>query len=314
MKRFLLAAGLIFLIIVVTRCSFVDQSEEPNAPRVFGATYMTRNNPYFDVLNDAITQTVEGNGDILISRDPCQDQEKQNGQILEMIDEGIEVLFLNPVDWVTVRPALEACRKAGVVVINIDTVVKDREYVTSIIETDNYQAGVLCAQDMMQRVDEAKIVVIKNPGQTSISNRVDGFLDTIADDDNYEIVYEGIGRGEFEVSAQIMRDALQQGVEFNVVLGGNDPTALGALATLQQYRREDGVLIYGIDGSPDFKGMLKLGYVTGTSAQSPETIGRVAADIAYDYLNGEEVPEYLSIEPYMITKENVDNYEVNGWQ
>ena len=98
------------------------------------------------------------------------------------------------------------------------------------------------------------------------------------------------------------------------MLGGNDPTALGALATLQQYRKEDGVLIYGIDGSPDFKGMLKLGYVTGTSAQSPETIGRVAADIAYDYLSGEEVPEYLSIEPYMITEENLDNYEVNGWQ
>lgn len=314
MKRYVLAVGLVFLIIIVTRCSFVDQAKEPNAPRVFGATYMTRNNPYFDVLNDAITQTVEGNGDILISRDPCQDQEKQNGQILEMIDEGIEVLFLNPVDWITVRPALEACREAGVVVINIDTVVKDREYVTSIIETDNYQAGVLCAQDMMQRVDEAQIVVIKNPGQTSISNRVDGFLDTIADDDNYEIVYEGVGRGEFEVSAQIMRDVLQQGVSFNVVLGGNDPTALGALATLQQYHKEDGVLIYGIDGSPDFKGMLKLGYVTGTSAQSPETIGRMAADIAYDYLNGEEVPEYLSIEPYMITKENLDNYEVNSWQ
>ena len=100
----------------------------------------------------------------------------------------------------------------------------------------------------------------------------------------------------------------------NVVLGGNDPSALGALATLQQYRREDGVLIYGIDGSPDFKAMLKLGYVTGTSAQSPETIGRVAAETAYKYLGGEKVPEYLSIEPYMITGENLDQYEVNGWQ
>ena len=314
MKRYVLAAGLIFLIIMVTRCSFVDPSEEPNAPRIFGATYMTRNNPYFDVLHEAITQVVEGNGDILISRDPCQNQEKQNGQILELIDEGTEVLFLNPVDWETVRPALEACREAGVVVINIDTVVKDREYVTSIIETDNYQAGVLCAEDMMRRVDSAKIVVINNPGQTSISNRVDGFLDTIAENDNYEIVYEGIGRGEFEVSAKVMRDVLQKGVSFNVVLGGNDPTALGALATLQQYRKEEGVLIYGIDGSPDFKGMLKLGYVTGTSAQSPETIGRMAADIAYDYLDGKEVPEYLSIEPYMITEENLDDYEVNGWQ
>lgn len=314
MKRYVLAAGLIFLIIFVTRCSFVDQSKEPNAPRIFGATYMTRNNPYFDVLNDALTQVVEGNGDILITRDPCQDQEKQNGQILEMIDEGIEVLFLNPVDWVTVRPALEACREAGVVVINIDTVVKDREYVTSIIETDNYQAGVLCAQDMMKRVDTAKIVIIDSPGQASINNRLKGFMDTIEGNDNYQVVYTGTSRGEFEISAEAMQEVLEQGVDFNVVLGGNDPTALGALATLQQYRREEDVLIYGIDGSPDFKGMLKLGYVTGTSAQSPETIGRVAAEIAYDYLNGEEVPEYLSIEPHMITGENLDDYEVNAWQ
>ena len=111
MKRYLLAVSLIFLIIIaVIGCSFVDRTEAVDNPRIFGATYMTRNNPFFDVLNDAIAQVVEGNGDILISRDPCQDQEKQNGQILEMIDEGIEVLFLNPVDWEQVRPALIACK------------------------------------------------------------------------------------------------------------------------------------------------------------------------------------------------------------
>lgn len=314
MKRCVLAAGLAFFIIAVIGCSFVDRSETVDKPRLFGATYMTRNNPFFDVLNDAIAQVVEGNGDILISRDPCQDQEKQNDQILEMIDEGIEVLFLNPVDWETVRPALVACQEAGVVVINIDTVVKDREYVTSIIETDNYQAGVLCAQDMMKRVDEAEIVMIDSPGQASINNRLQGFLDTIESNENYRIVYTGTSRGEFEISAKVMQEVLAEGVSFNVVLGGNDPSALGALATLQQRHREDGVLIYGIDGSPDFKAMLKLGYVTGTSAQSPETIGRVAAEIAYKYLSGEEVPDYLGIEPYMITGENLDQYEVNGWQ
>ena len=314
MKRYVLAAGLVLFIIAVIGCSFMERSEAVDEPRLFGATYMTRNNPFFDVLNDALAQVVEGNGDILISRDPCQDQEKQNGQILEMIDEGIEVLFLNPVDWETVRPALEACQEAGVVVINIDTVVRDREYVTSIIETDNYQAGALCAQDMMERVEEAGIVVIDSPGQASINNRLQGFLDTIDGNDSYRIVYTGTSRGEFEIAAEVMQEVLEEGVEFNVVLGGNDPTALGALATLQQHRREEGVLIYGIDGSPDFKAMLKLGYVTGTSAQSPETIGRVAAEIAYDYLNGEEVPEYLSIEPYMITGDNLDQYEVNGWQ
>ena len=52
-----------------------------------------------------------------------QDQEKQNDQILEMLDEGIEVLFLNPVDWETVEPALKACQEKGVIVINMDTVL-----------------------------------------------------------------------------------------------------------------------------------------------------------------------------------------------
>ena len=275
---------------------------------------MTRNNPYFDVLHEALEETVEGNGDILISRDPCQDQEKQNAQILEMIEEGIEVLFLNPVDWEKVRPALEACRKAGVVVINIDTVVKDTDYVVSIVETDNYLAGVLCAQEMMKQVDSAKIVIIGNPIQTSIVNRVQGFLDTIEGNDDYQVVYTGVGAGEFEVSAETMADFLKKRIDFNVVLGGNDPSALGVLAALQQYRREEGVLIYGIDGSPDFKGMLKLGYVSGTSAQSPKTIGEVAAETAYDYLNGQTVEAYISIEPYMITRENLADYEVNSWQ
>ena len=147
---------------------------------------MTRNNPYFDVLHEAIQEVVEANGDILISRNPCQDQEKQNDQIMEMIEEGIQVLFLNPVDLDKVRPALEECKKAGVVVIDIDTMVKDMEYVTAAIETDNYQAGVLCAQDMMKRLDHARIIVINNPIQASINNRIQGFMDTVADDPDYQ--------------------------------------------------------------------------------------------------------------------------------
>lgn len=314
MKKYRLTASILLLVLLLTGCKMVEETADEHEPRIFGATYMTRNNPYFDVLHEAIEEVVEANGDILISRDPSQNQEKQNDQIMEMIEEGMQVLFLNPVDMEKVRPALEACQKAGVVVIDIDTMVKDMEYVTAAIETDNYQAGVLCAQDMMHRVDQAKIVVINNPIQASISDRVQGFMDTVADHPDYEIVAQVVGDGEFEVSADAMAMILKTNAEFDVVMGGNDPTALGALASLQQYHREDGVLIYGIDGSPDFKSMLKLGYVTGTSVQSPKTIGRVAAETAYQYLDGQEVEPYISIEPEMLTRENLDEYEINGWQ
>lgn len=314
MKKCTIVIAFIALFGVLTGCGILQDNKDEHVPRVFGATYMTRNNPYFDVLHEALEEGVEGNGDILISRDPNQDQERQNAQIMEMIEEGIEVLFLNPVDWEKVKPALEACREAGVIVINIDTVVKDRDYVVTVIETDNYQAGVLCAEEMMRQVDSARIVVLDNPIQTSITNRVQGFLDTIEGNDNYQVVYTRAGAGEFEVSADVVAEFLKKDIEFNVVLGGNDPTALGALAALQQYHRESGVLIYGIDGSPDFKAMLELGAVSGTSAQSPKTIGEVAVKKAYDYLNGIEIEPYISIEPYMITRENLDDYEINGWQ
>ena len=86
----ILTAGAMLLL---GGCGHGDTSGRQHEARLFGATYMTRNNPYFDVLNEGIEEVVEANGDILLTRDPLQDQEKQNEQIQEMIDEGIQMLF-----------------------------------------------------------------------------------------------------------------------------------------------------------------------------------------------------------------------------
>lgn len=309
--RFILVIAILALL---PGCSRNERGQRQHEALLFGATYMTRNNPYFDVLNQGIEEVVVANGDILLTRDPLQDQEKQNEQILELIHEGICMLFLNPVDWEAVTPALDACKEAGVAVINVDTAVKDRDSVISIIETDNYQAGQICALDMMKRKKSANIIILDNPIQMSITYRSQGFTDAIAGNDNYRVVYRHAASGEIEVSSKVMEEILRKNIDFDVILGGNDPTALGALAALQQARREEGILIYGIDGSPDFKSILDMGYVTGTSAQSPKSIGRVAAETAYRYLTGEPVEQYISMPSTLITKDNLDNYEIDGWQ
>ena len=296
------------MILLFSGCGQENTQEK----HIFGATYMTRNNPYFDVLNDEIAEGVEANGDKLIVRDPLQDQEKQNQQILDMIDEGIEILFLNPVDKAKVKPALQACQKAGVKIINIDTQVDDSEYVLATIETDNYQAGQECAKDMMRRVDSAKIIILDNSMQDSIVQRVQGFLDTIEGHPEYQVVRQFFSGRATEISADVVSELLNE--DFNVVFGGNDPSALGALAALQKAGKEEGILIYGVDGSPDFKAMLELGYVTGTSSQSPETIGKMATDMAYQELRGEKVKKYVKLPSRLITRENLINYDIDGWQ
>ena len=99
-----------------------------------------------------------------------------------------------------------------------------------------------------------------------------------------------------------------------MVFGGNDPTALGALAALQMNQKLDGILIYGIDGSPDCKVMINEGYMEGSSAQRPIVIADRALEMAYDYLDGKEVEKLVIVPVTMITRDNIDEFDLAGWQ
>ena len=282
-------------------------------PKKFGATYMTMNNPYFIALNESIREGIEANGDVLITRDPAQNQDRQNAQIKEMIDEGVTAIFLNPVDWTEVSEALELCKEAGVAVFNVDTNVYKKDMVESIIWSDNYQAGVQCAEDMMKKKEKADILIMKHYNVQSTNERVQGFLDTIEGHDEYKIVDEITTTSEFEVAMEEMDRILDKDLKFDVVLGGNDPTALGALAGLQSNHVTEKILIYGIDGSPDAKEMIKKGYLEGTSSQHPVKMGKKAVETAYKYLRGEPVEKDIMIDVIMITNENLNDFDIDGW-
>lgn len=319
-RKFRMFLTVLLAFFVLIGCSAKDGADEisielkSEKPLKFGATYMTMNNPYFTALNESIREIVEANGDILITRDPAQNQKRQNAQIQEMIDDGVVAIFVNPVDWEKITPALKACQKAGVAVINVDTNVKETKYVATVIQSDNYQAGVQCARDMMSKLDSARIVIMNHYNIRSTTQRVQGFLDTIQGHPEYEVVKTIRTTSELEVSMEVMDELLQTDIAFDVVLGGNDPTALGALAALQLNHVEDRVLIYGIDGSPDAKAMIERGYLEGTSAQRPIQMGRTAAETAYRLLDGEDIEKDITVEVTLITRNNLSEFDIDGWQ
>ena len=308
-----LSAGALFLALGVPLQ--LIRRQEKTVPRKFGATYMTMNNPYFEVLDESIRESVEANGDILITRNPAQNQKRQNEQIRDMIDEGVTAIFLNPVDWKEVSQGLKLCREAGIPVFNVDSNVYDSDYVVTTIQSDNYQAGVQCALDMMKKRDSARILIVSHYNVQSTNLRIQGFLDTIAGHPEYEVVRTSTSTSEFEVAMDVMNDILENesDLEFDVVLGGNDPTALGILASLQSAHFDKDVLIYGIDGSPDAKEMIRKGLLEGTSSQQPVEMGKIAVETAYRYLEGEEISKNITVDVIMITKETLDQFGVDGW-
>ena len=164
--------------------------------RVFGATYMTMNNPYFQVLDTQIRAFLEIRGDVLLTRDAAMDQERQNQEIQELVDAGVCAIFMTPVEWETSKGGVQIAAAAGVPVIVVDAPIQDSELAACSVLSDNYQAGVLCAQHLLSVRDSAKILLLEHITARSGADRIQGFKDTIAGHEGCEILGSGESDGQ----------------------------------------------------------------------------------------------------------------------
>lgn len=280
---------------------------------VFGATYMTMNNPFYEVINNELKKEIEKKGDELIVRNPELDIDKQNEQIEEFISKKVDGIFVNPIDSSKLT-SLESAREAGIPIIAIDASVKNTDLIDCLIESDNYDAGVLCAQNMMQRVQSANIVLLKHSTVESAVSRIQGFVDTIKDYPQYKIIDSAECEGQLERAMPAMESILKKHVKIDVIMALNDPAALGALAAIESLNRTN-ILVYGVDGTPDLKSFIKQSpFIAGTAAQSPIKFGTLAAKNMYKILERKDIPKTIEVPVTFITKDNIDSYNVKGWQ
>ncbi len=280
----------------------------------FGATYMTMNNPFFEVINETIRATVESNGDILITRDPALDAVRQTQQIYDLIDEGVEAIFIAPVDFEEIIPAVEYGRKKGIKIIFVDTEIYDESLADCTVVSDNYHAGVLCAEYLLQKEAEGKILIFEHSTTKSSNDRVEGFADTIAGNGNFEIVDRLEYAGQLEIAMPLMIEELKKGEDFDTVFCINDVGALGVMAALKDYGRLDDIAVLGVDGAPEAKAMIKEKIMLATSAQYPSEIGQSAVDQLYNMIEGRSVEKKIKVSVNLISEENIDEFSTKGWQ
>lgn len=284
----------------------------------FGFSAIDMENPYFITLENSIRESLTENGDRLITMDPGTDEDVQASQIQQMIDEGIDAIFLSPVNWESITPSLETLREAGVKIINVDTQVKEMDYVDAYVGSDNLEAGRICGQALLERCPEGgKLLILECPTQNSINDRITGFEEAISDaDPGFEVVARENTDGKFEKSLEVAQAALEAYPDVTAIMCGNDQIAVGA-QTAVNLLGMDNVIIYGVDGSPDIKKELLKSdtQIAGTAAQSPINMGKEAVSVALAVLDGGEYEKENYVEIIdMITKDNVEMYGADGWQ
>lgn len=303
-----------FMVLIIFTVTYNIYTAPIAKHKVFGVSYMTMNNPFYKIINNEILKVVEKNNDTLITLDPELDVDKQNEQIYKFIDQKVDGIFINPIDFEQIEPALQAAKRANIPVIIIDAPVSDESLVNCTIVSDNYDVGVQCAKDMMERLDSANIVLLKHTTAKSAKERIEGFLSVIDNNEKYKVINEAECDGQLEIAMPKMQEIIEETPDIDVVMALNDPSALGALAALEKNNKND-VMVYGIDGTLEIKALIgRNQMIVGTVAQSPIKMGQIAVENMYNILNGKKIEKNIIIPISLINKENLFKYDEDRWQ
>ena len=192
------------------------------------------------------------------------DNDGQVAAIEQLIAAGAKGILLVPSDSTAIIPTVEKARKAGILVITLDTPLDPVTAADANFATDNFKAGQLIGEwakgTLGAKASSAKIATLDlAANQPSVDYlRHNGFLTGFgipvkdlkhfAPSDSPQIAGSDVTAGSEEGGRKAMENILQKAAEVNVVYAINEPAADGGFAALKAAGKEKGVLIVAVDG------------------------------------------------------------------
>lgn len=291
-----------------SQSSSSSSSSEKNKGFKMGVSFSNMTNPYYLEMRDNMKKAVKS-GDNLLVTEANQDSSKQVNDIEDMIQQGVNVIFLNCVDSKAVAPALQQCKEANIPVIAIDSPVADSSLAACTVASDNVQAGKLCADALAKKIGEkGDIVMYENTLKVVTADRSKGFEAEIKKYHNIKIVNRQNGAPSIDAAMPVMENFLQANPEIVGAFALNDPAAQGMISAIISSKKQGQVNVVSVDGSANGKKLIKEGKQLGSAAQSPDVIGQKAVETAYKILNKQTVEKSIKIPVTWIDASNVDKY------
>lgn len=291
--------------LVLSACSmespFLENAKEDatgeNASFKIGFSISTLNNPFFVTLSDGAKANAQEQGAEISIVDAQDDASKQASDVEDLIQQGVDMILINPVDSSAVGSAVESANAAGIPVITVDRSAESGE-VVSHIASDNVAGGVLAGEYLLELVGEgAKVAMLEGTaGSSAARDRGEGFLTAVESKvDLVSSLTANFDRGE---GLTVMENMLQANPEIQAVFAQNDEMALGALEAIEASGKD--IKVIGFDATDDAVAKVEEGKLAATVAQKPEEIGKAAIETAVAYLNGETVEEFVPVELELI--------------
>lgn len=259
-----------------------------------GVSISTLNNPFFVSVKDGINSVATEEGSKVKVVDAQDDTAKQSNDIDDLIQQGVDVLLINPVDSAAIVTSVQLANSAGIPVITIDR-QSDGGDVLTLVASDNVEGGKMAAAYIEQLTGKnAKVIELEGiPGASATNERGEGF-DNYAKD-HLNVVNSQTANFDRAEGLTVMENLLQANKgEIDAVFAQNDEMALGAIEAIKAIGKVGEIVVVGFDGTEDGLNAIKAGSMSATIAQQPEVMGELAIQAAFDYFAGKTVDKQIS--------------------
>jgi ribose transport system substrate-binding protein len=271
------------------------------------------NEPFYISMQCGAEEEAKANGYTLQTNAPA----KFEPTLQEPIVTGLAAnkpaaLLIAPTDDVAMTEPMKQVKDLGVVVIEVDTALKDTSLAASTITSNNEKGGRLAAETMntLTAGKSGSVLVLDTKAGTSTTNaRAKGFEDELKKYPNLKSAGIEFTDNEPDVAASKVTAALSAKPDLIGIFATNLNSGEGAATGLRTASKTGQVSLIGFDASPTEVEGLKAGEFQALIAQDPGNIGKEGVKQAIAKIQGKEVQRNIEAALVAITKDNMSANE-----
>ena len=275
-----------------------------------GVSLLSFDNEFILGIKDAMEAQAEQLGVEIIIDDGQNSAEKQVSQVENYIAKKVDVIILNPASYLGCEAAVEAANGAGIPIMTVNTLVVNQDKCITFVGSDAIESGRLEMEYAARMLNgKGNIVILHGQnGHDAEIGRRKGAQEVLDAFPQIKVLYEQSGNWARAEGEAIIENLLQLNKPIDAIVSQNDEMALGAIKALENARKLDRVLVFGIDAISEALQAVKSGKMKGTVFQDAKSQGTDAIDVAYKIARKEKVEKTIYIPYVLLTNENLDKY------
>jgi ABC-type sugar transport system substrate-binding protein len=245
------------------------------------------------------------------------DAQAETQAVNNAVAQGVKALFVNPNDINAIVPALEAAKKAGVVVgmFSSDLPADKAAARDFFVGVNDNMAGEASAKAFMDKFPNgANIVEIGGQsGHDAQIKRHDGFNNAIKGSKITVIDYKATQQWATDQAMTIMEDMItKNGAKIDGVFVHWDNGATGAIQALKAAKME-GKFVVGVDGCRAGFDQVRDGDQSVTIMQNFENMTTKSLELARKVVDGGTVEQQNYIPLDIVSIDNIDTFTAPEW-